>query len=232
MPSPFSYLFDHNKISQTQGNVKTFNGLMDFTDTTATLTEGGSVYDAIETLSLTDGINVLAISDTLPRPVGTPSAPEPTVLLDQIQKAAEDVSQLAGRFGYKMAETVRRNDIKTVLFANPELLQLPCLKYADNFTCRFTTQSAQQPISFTNSAPLLWWLWDELLNFFKPSWPRHCKLEFTPAHKTDIDLPYTISISLSYKDCNDKYNRDIDRPSDGDHLSQSARPRRFRDRWG
>jgi hypothetical protein len=122
---------------------------MDFTAaTTATLTDGGGTYDGIDTPSTTDdGINTPTISDlagngfqgtpassvALPEPAGTPSAPEPTVLLNQIQQAAEDVSQLVGRFGSKMARTVRRPHIKKAFFADHKLLRLPCLKYADKF---------------------------------------------------------------------------------------------------
>lgn len=35
--------------------------------------------------------------------VGMPLSPEPKVLLAELQKAAEDVSQIVGRFGFKMA---------------------------------------------------------------------------------------------------------------------------------
>ncbi|KAM3064616.1 hypothetical protein ACMFMF_011896, partial [Clarireedia jacksonii] len=136
----------------SEGN--TASDLMHFTDaTTATLTDGGSTYDGIDTPSTTDdGINTSTINDlakhwfsgtpassvVLPEPAGTPSAPEPTVLLHQIQQAAEDVSQLVGRFGFKMARTVQRPEIKMALFADHKLLRLPCLKDADNFTCRVT----------------------------------------------------------------------------------------------
>ncbi|KAF9884078.1 hypothetical protein FE257_002308 [Aspergillus nanangensis] len=206
MSRPFSYLFyqDDNLARDP----------MDVTAaTTATLTDGSSTYDVIDTPSTTDN-NTLAISRpadkcfqgtpassvALPEPARALSAPEPTILLYQIQQVAEDVSQLVGRFGYKMARTVGTSNIKNALFADQKLLRLPCLKYADNFTCRVTKRFAKHPTDYTNSAPLLWWLWDELLDYLTPSYSTHgCKLEFTPARETDIALPYTISINLAYK---------------------------------
>ena len=205
MSDPFSYLFYDDNASRRGDNAA--SDLMDFTAAaTATITDGDGTCDGIDTPSTTDdGINTLAIGDLADDGFqGTPTAPEPTVLLSQIQQAAEDVSQLVERFGYKMARTVKRPYIKTALFADQNLLRLPCLKYGDNFTCRVTKLDAKQPINYTNSAPLLWWLWDELLSYLEPSASlRGCKLEFAPARETDITLPYTISINLVYRYNND-----------------------------
>lgn len=100
-----------------------------------------------------------------------------------------------------MSRTVQRSCIKTALFADHKSLQLPCLKYADNFTCRVTELYAEQSIDHRNSAPLLWWLWDALLSYLPPTaFLRDCKLEFTPALETDIVLP---NINLGSKDGND-----------------------------
>ncbi|KAI1122275.1 hypothetical protein F5Y10DRAFT_271239 [Nemania abortiva] len=217
MSSPFSYLLDDDNGSQSVGN--TASDVMDVTDdTTATLTDGGSTHDGIDTPGTTDdGIDTPtasgpadngfrgtpASSVALPEPAGTWSAPEPTVLLSQIQQAAEDVSQLVERFGSKMAKTVQRPAIKKALFADLRLLRLPCLQWADNFTCHVTRFSGK-PFDYNNSAPLLWWLWDELLEYLQPSaGTRNCKLEFTPVGETSTLLPYTISIYLDSKNCND-----------------------------
>lgn len=191
MSHPFSYLLYHDDESQRK----------DFAPaTTATFTDGSSTYSGIDTPSTTDGINTPTIGDLADNSFqGTPSTPEPTVLLSQIQQAAEDVSQLVGRFGYKMAKTVQRPNIKKSLFADHKLLRLPCLKYADNFTCRVTYPYDDQPINYAGSAPLLWWLWNELIKCRTQLGPRYGKLEFTPAGETDIVLPYTISINLTYK---------------------------------
>ncbi|KAB8239931.1 hypothetical protein BDV35DRAFT_375073 [Aspergillus flavus] len=103
-----------------------------------------------------------------------------------------------------MARTVQRPNIKMALFADHKLLRLPCLKYADNFFCRVTKLYAKVPIDYRYSAPLLWWLWDALLDYLLPTASsKGCKLEFTPAHETDISLPYTIGINLGYKHDND-----------------------------
>lgn len=125
--------------------------------------------------------------------------PEPTVLLTEIRKAAEDVAQLVERFGPKMAATLTSNPIKVALFPDRNQLQLPCLRYfGDSFTCRLT-ELYQKPVSLGGEAPLLWWLWDALLKF---SQSRHSgrstgfTLEFAPARNTDKALPYTISITL------------------------------------
>lgn len=200
MSAPFSYLFDNHNASHSVGD--TASDPMDFTTA-----DGGSTYDGIDTPSTTDdGIKTPTISHladnvfrgTPAESARTPSAPEPTVLLDQIQHAAEDVSQLVGRFGSKMAKTIQRHQIKKELFADHKLLRLPCLKYADNFTCR-VTRLHTRPFDYKDSAPLLWWLWDELLEYLPATFSRGCKLEFTPARETDIALPYTISINLGYK---------------------------------
>jgi hypothetical protein len=46
---------------------------------------------------------------------------------------------------------------------------------------------------------LLWWLWDELLNYLYPLGARYYKLEFSPARETDATLPYTIGINFTYE---------------------------------
>ncbi|KAJ6125943.1 hypothetical protein N7471_010436 [Penicillium samsonianum] len=115
-----------------------------------------------------------------------PFSPELTVLLGEMQKAAEDVSQLVGRFGFKMAGTLRRPHIKTALFADRNRLRLPSLRYADSFTC-LLTKPFEKPISLRGKALLLWWLWDALLEWSTPSISsRGCTLDFMPAHRTDI----------------------------------------------
>jgi hypothetical protein len=50
-------------------------------------------------------LNQSANSQALHRPTSTPLPSEPTVLLAEFQKAAEDVSQLVGRFGFKITST-------------------------------------------------------------------------------------------------------------------------------
>jgi hypothetical protein len=209
MANPFSYLFDQDNSLPNQDN--TASDLMDFTAIAATPTDGDSTYDGIETPNPTDdGINISTTSDlednglrgkpassiTLPKLARTPSAPDPTVFLHQIQQAAEDVSQLVGRFGYKMAETVREPAIKKALFTDHKLLRLQCLKYADNFTCRITRAYAKQPINYTTSSPLLWWLWDELLNYLGSS-ACTCELEFERPPARPISACPTLLVSTS-----------------------------------
>ncbi|KAI3530209.1 hypothetical protein CABS02_14591 [Colletotrichum abscissum] len=148
-----------------------------------------TAYDDIDTPSTTGTLAELA---------ETPSAPEPTILLHQIQEAVEDVSQLVGRFGHKMAQNLTTLPIKEALFAEPRSLRLPCLQDADNLPCQ-VTKLHHKTVGNATSAPLLWWLWDELLNHYSPtSHARGCKFEFTPACacKTGMVLPYTIAINL------------------------------------
>ncbi|KKP03034.1 hypothetical protein THAR02_04860 [Trichoderma harzianum] len=129
-------------------------------------------------------------------PAGTLLPPEPTVLLTEICKAAEDVAQLVGRFGPKMAATLTWSPIKAELFPDRTQLRLPSLRYADSFTCRLT-ELWKKPVSLRGEAPLLWWLWDVLLKFLDHSGrSTGFTLEFTPACNTDMALPYTISITL------------------------------------
>ncbi|KAJ5523002.1 hypothetical protein N7494_013188 [Penicillium frequentans] len=141
---------------------------------------------------------------TLHHSVGTPLSPEPTVLLTELQKAAEDVSQIVGRFGFKMASQLQQFRCKEALFANRKHLQLPSLRYADSFTCRLT-KIFQKPVSLRGEAPLLWWLWDALLECSTPSVSSTgCTLDFTPTRRTDIILPCSISIQLCTRDGVDK----------------------------
>lgn len=80
---------------------------------------------------------------------------EPQVLLFEIQRAAEDVSQLVGRFGYKMAETLMCHDIKKALFehSNFKQLRLPSMIHSDSFTC-VSEKIHQKPIHLDVEAPL------------------------------------------------------------------------------
>ncbi|KAL8306260.1 hypothetical protein RB601_003647 [Gaeumannomyces tritici] len=231
MSNPFSYLFYDGEAFEGLAS-----HLVGFTASTATLTDDGrntprTTDDSINTLTSdpannsfqgtpTSGLNVAG-------PAGPPPPPEPTVLLSEIQQAAKDVSQLVGRFGYKMTGEVRRPHIKEALFANRELLRLPCLKYADNFACRVTKLYATQPIDYKESAPLLWWLWNELLNYVCPTASmRGCKLEFMPARETDIALPYTISINLGYK--HDNNNIELTASYGGPCDERGVQPRTHR----
>ncbi|KAK1657046.1 hypothetical protein BDP55DRAFT_639100 [Colletotrichum godetiae] len=147
----------------------------------------GSTRTAL-TATLTDGTGTYGIYT----PSLTHDTPEPTVLLREIQQAAEDISQLVGRFGFKMAKTLTTPFIKEALFADKKMLQLPCLMFCS------------KPIHDSTSAPLLWWLWNELLDYLPPiGGTRDCRLDFKPAFRTDIALPYAIIIDISSKNNND-----------------------------
>ncbi|KAJ5982418.1 hypothetical protein N7451_012518 [Penicillium sp. IBT 35674x] len=203
------------------------SGRSDNTVDTSTIADG---YGNIATPSITDSgvlppntttdTNTLSLGDEhaadtgppvwvasnviLHHSVGIPLSPEPTVLLTELQKAAEDVSQIVGRFGFKMASQLQQPRCKEALFANRKRLQLPSLRYADSFTCRLT-KIFQKPISLRGEAPLLWWLWDALLKWSTPSVSSTgCRLDFTPTRQTDIILPCSISIQLCTGDGVDK----------------------------
>ncbi|KAL0930279.1 uncharacterized protein CTRU02_214354 [Colletotrichum truncatum] len=207
MPSPSSNLFGHENISENQVDT---TSAPDFTPaTTATIMCGDNSYNGIGTPSPTShytGISTISnpadngFQDTT---ASSLALPDPTIILYQIQKAAEDVSQLVGRFGDKMAKVVQRSSIKMALFTNRKSLRLPCLQYADYLTCRVTKLNSKQPIDHTDAAPLLWWLWDDLLDYIGTSvTSKDCHLKFTPARETNIDTSYTISINLSSKNGN------------------------------
>ncbi|KAK2931666.1 hypothetical protein FoTM2_009182 [Fusarium oxysporum f. sp. vasinfectum] len=156
------------------------------------------------TLALDDGYaadpdvwNRPASSISLQCPGGTPSLPEPTVLLTEIQKAADDVEQVVGRFGHKMANRLTYPTVKAALFSDHDKLRLSSLGYADNFTYR-RSRSVEQTDCFSKDGfPLLWWLWDPLLEFFTPfDCSKGFILEFASAKRTDVDLPYTIRLRL------------------------------------
>ncbi|RYC80742.1 hypothetical protein BFJ63_vAg16367 [Fusarium oxysporum f. sp. narcissi] len=86
---------------------------------------------------------------------------------------------------------------KAALFSDHNKLQLSSLGYADNFTFR-RTRSVEQTDCFSKDGfPLLWRLWDPLLEFFTPSdRSKGFILEFASAKRTDVDLPYTIRLRL------------------------------------
>ncbi|KAK4078285.1 uncharacterized protein Triagg1_3301 [Trichoderma aggressivum f. europaeum] len=131
-------------------------------------------------------------------PAGTLLPPEPAVLLAEICKAAEDVAQLVGRFGPKMAGTLAKPRIMAALFQDHNQLRLPSLRYADCFTCRRTEPYAKpgRPRA-SGEEPLLWWLWDALLMLLDRSGTStDFTFKFTPARNTDMALPYEISIKL------------------------------------
>ncbi|PCD21284.1 hypothetical protein AU210_016250 [Fusarium oxysporum f. sp. radicis-cucumerinum] len=130
----------------------------------------------------------------------TPSLPDPTVLLSEIQVAADDVEELVGRFGPKMANKLISPTMKVALFPDRNKLKLSSLGYADNFTCR-RTSSVGQKCCFSedgcfskNGFPLLWWLWDPLIELFINT--KGCTLDFASARRTDVDMPYTIKLRL------------------------------------
>jgi hypothetical protein len=125
------------------------------------------------------------------------NSPEPAVLLAAIQKAANDVAQVVGRFGPKMAAQLRAHHIKAALFEKQQQLQLPSLGSIDSFTCRLTRAYEKKPVSLQGKAPLLWWLWEPLFELLKPSgFSGGLTLDFASASSTDVALTYTISIKL------------------------------------
>jgi hypothetical protein len=123
-------------------------------------------------------------------------SPEPTVLLVEIQKAAEDVAQVVGRFGPKMAAKLCYPHIMAELFNDPKQLRLSSLQYNDSFTCR-STKAFAKPVYLKGEAPLLRWLWEPLFELFARN-SHGSTHEFTSAHNTDVTLPYTISIKLGH----------------------------------
>jgi hypothetical protein len=124
-------------------------------------------------------------------------SPEPTVLLVEIQRAVEDVTQAVGQFGPKMTAKLRSPHIKAALFEDRKLLRLSSLEYIDSFTCQLT-ELYKKPISLKGEAPLLWWLWEPLLEFLEPSGfsVGGFTLDFASVHNTDVTLPYKISIKV------------------------------------
>jgi hypothetical protein len=123
-------------------------------------------------------------------------SPDPTVILFEIQKAAEDVAQVVGRFGVKMAAKLCYPRIMAELFEDPKRLRLSSLQYTDNFTCR-TTKAFEKPVNLRGEAPLLWWLWEPIFELFARN-SHGSTHEFASAHNTDVTLPYTISIKLGH----------------------------------
>lgn len=130
----------------------------------------------------------------------TPSLPDPTVLLSEIQVAADDVEELIGRFGRKMANTLTRSAMKAALFPDRNKLKLLSLGYADNFICWRTSSVGQRYCSSEHGcfrkdgSPLLWWLWEPLIELSRDA--NGCTLNFASAGRTDIDMTYTIALRL------------------------------------
>ncbi|KAK2922946.1 hypothetical protein FoTM2_017188 [Fusarium oxysporum f. sp. vasinfectum] len=96
-----------------------------------------------------------------------------------------------------MANRLTYPTVKAALFSDHDKLQLSSLGYADNFTCRYTRSVGQIDCFSKDGFPLLWWLWDALLEFFTASdRSKGFILEFASAKRTDVDLPYTIRLKL------------------------------------
>lgn len=161
---PFWYLSGWSDTVDTSTTAGGSTGYGDIA-TTSTTDSGvptTSTTTDTDTLQLDDG----HVADTGPQswpasnvalhhPVGISFSPEPTVLLAEIQKAAEDVSQLVGRFGFKMARNFQQSHIKKALFADRNQLRLLSLGYAASFTC-WLIEICEKPISLEGKAPLLW----------------------------------------------------------------------------
>ncbi|KAK4070259.1 hypothetical protein Trihar35433_4726 [Trichoderma harzianum] len=199
---PFWYLWECEYPDGVDGSSSTDYG--DITAPSTTASDEGILTPSTtstHTLAWLDDDSHAADTNQLAgiqSPAGTLLPPEPTVLLTEICKAAEDVAQLVGRFGPKMAKTLTFPAIKAMLFPNSTQLRLPSLRDADSFTCRLT-ELWKKPVSLGGEAPLLWWLWDALLKFLDHSGrSAGFTLEFapTPTRNTDMVLPYTISIKL------------------------------------
>jgi hypothetical protein len=127
-------------------------------------------------------------------------APKPSDVLRELQEAANDIAQLAGRFGPKMLSILRRSDVKKLLFMDRYYLRLPSLLCADEFSCSQTDAHAKQAQRQFDVAPLLWWLYDALLILLAPPLIRkESLLTFTSNRATDIDLPYTFEIDLKHR---------------------------------
>ncbi|GKU10764.1 unnamed protein product [Fusarium langsethiae] len=100
-----------------------------------------------------------------------------------------------------MVATLQRPQTKTVLFPDQKKLQSSNLRYAGNFNCRLTKHLGK-PGSFTAvAAPVLWWLWDPLSEWFgRPYTSPDYTLEFTPVCKTGDGLSNAIKMILRSKD--------------------------------
>jgi hypothetical protein len=181
LSDPYWYFKDDTNTNQGSSTSSSNEGVL--TPSTATL------Y-AVNTNQPASSVALQHRSEPIP-------SPEPRVLLIEIQRAVEDVAQAVGRFGPKMAAKLCAPHIKAALFEDRKLLQLSSLEYVDSFTCRLT-ELYKKPISLKGEGPLLWWLWEPLLEFLKPSTfsVRGFTLDFAPVHNTNATLSYTISIKL------------------------------------
>jgi hypothetical protein len=122
----------------------------------------------VDGVSSDEGVLTPTMTLTATLAPGPIPSPEPTVLLSEIQKAVDDVAQAVGRFGPKMAAKLSYPDIMAALFENHKQLQSSSLKYSDSFTCQYTKVFSKL-VSLKDEAPLLWWLWKPLLEFFRSS---------------------------------------------------------------
>jgi hypothetical protein len=185
MSDPFWYL------SQWIGNTVTSEGGVDG----STTSDDGAPTPSTTTATLDDGLRV---ADTNHHLAGTLLLPEPAVLFSGLKTAVDEMAAVVGRFGPKMAATLRFPHNLATLFTDPKQLQLPSLRYADNFTCELT-ELYKPKVSLNGEAPLLWWLWVLLLSFLQRSgMSTGFTLDFKPARNTNIALTYTIKIKLGF----------------------------------
>jgi hypothetical protein len=181
MSDPYWYFKDDTNTNLGSSTSSNNEGVL--TPSTATL------Y-AVNTNQPASSVALQHCSEPIP-------SPEPTVLLAEIRCAVDDVAQAVGRFGPKMTAKLCFADIKEALFEDHKLLRLSSLEYIDSFTCQLT-KLHKPPISLKGEAPLLWWLWEPLLEFLKPSTSSvgGFTLDFASVHNSNATLPYTISIKL------------------------------------
>lgn len=159
--------------------------------------EGVSTPASTSTATLyTVNTDQLASSVAFQHRSGLISPPEPTVLLAEIRQAVHDVAQAVERFGPKMAAKLSSPYIMNALFEDRKQLRLSSLDYIDSFTCQLT-MAFKKSVSLSGEAPLLWWLWEPLFEFFTASGSSHgFTLHFAPSCNTYATLPYTIKIKL------------------------------------
>ncbi|KAH6613216.1 hypothetical protein C7974DRAFT_380923 [Boeremia exigua] len=178
MFDPFWYLDKRTDVGNTNTNlddVDDSNGYGD--DSTTSSNEGIATPTTTSTATLyATNTNCSVSNVVLQQHPGLTPLPEPSVLLVEIQKSVEDVAQVVGRFGPKMATILCSPHIMTALFPDHKKLHLSSLEYTDDFACRLE-QAFGDPISLTGNS-------------------HGFTLDFESVCKTDMTLPYTISIQI------------------------------------
>lgn len=132
------------------------------------------------------------------------NADPPTIInveedvIAELKAAGDDIALVVGGFGAKIAAILQWRSVKDALLAEPPMLSLPCLREFDSFRC-VQTKKFDKPTQLPGEKPMLYWLYDHLLDYLQPSaTAKGVRLQLTPT-KQSGQFPPRMDIELLSK---------------------------------